>query len=656
MRSRVLGVVGVLLVASMVWGVGTIGDEAPIRPIVPRRGTEVDSSLASESAALPQPAAASTRERPTPTRGPSVERRLRGCVVDVSGRPVPFFTLELAAALQRAEAPGATEHITTDEEGRFCTRMLFPPGEVTISLSELEDRARLLGDPSASPEPLRYDVAFGESSVPEEVVVRVDVGPGVWVDCSALKEVGSSFIGVLSDRPDGGQHAFRTHLIREPSPFLRFPPVAEASLSSLRFVAVASTSDHWEGAGEVDTWDVLPSSWARVRLTLRQLQRVELALEFSGGVRPCDVTVTAWEGSLDPRELEQQEPWFELTPGGSASRDRIGGTTPPVPVGPVTYRVQAEGFLEHLATTAVVQGRNTWSTTMHRDPEAAMCLTGRVFTASGEAPTGDWRVFARSRERGPVDTERSAELRWSNEGGRWSAPFALSNLLPDDYQVVVAPAPRTEQRDPWPLVEPRMRIASGASALLEFVILDEEPIVDVIVRVTDGHTGQPIPRFKALLLTFGEARETQPAEGRGGMVRLQAMGDLAKARIWVSAPGYAASCAALPAPSGGDREVRARFRLVPGWAAPLATLLEGEDTLRPLDGVRILADGQWVATTDGRGECWLGLPERPTKLEAVYPGHGISRAVGPIDDQGRLAPTPPDEFDERFVLVLRGDR
>ena len=331
-----------------------------------------------------------------------------------------------------------------------------------------------------------------------------------------------------------------------------------------------------------------------------------------GGDPPRAVLALFWPAEEGPRNL--------LRPGTLRTATEPDGAFRLQGLEPGTYALMATASLyeRQLQEIAIRPGEETRvEFRLVRQP-AVGSIGGRLLTLSGDHDR-PVRLELQHTGRGRETLILHREFAWTEEDGELVAPFRFDDLPAGTYRL------RPVFDGSWLEWEPPELEASPGDLELELLGLDGAERHDLVYRARDAETGEPVPLIRAVLGVGGGATSKRHNLGPGDVALAghpadQPLAWSVRARGYV--PVYGGRDDFVPA---GDGTAVAELRLKRGWGARFRAL--HARSYAPLEGVRILLDGEEAGTTDAGG--WLAVerPERPRHLEAEKDGWGALPAI-----------------------------
>lgn len=601
---------------------------------------------------------------------PGVEGPVEGQLVDArTGEPLPWFALGLGVGLAveaplSADPPPVLERLVTDAEGHFRSQGSFGAGPMHLVLLEDWDRWLRAGGEPRTP--------LGLSHSPEGdggTRFELESGPCFAIRSSAVESLGVERFRAQLSSSDGGEQV-GTHLFEGEGPWARFLPL-EFGLEPGDFdtLELRSADRRWVGRAAVEPRP--GPDPVEVAIELHPCGSLDLKIRADAAPELEGAEFALWAGELDAVEASEREPiasgMTSLSIQGSflglQGRPRGSRTAPSsldmsvsyLEVGTYTLLVRSSGCDDHRETVEVVQGSRVHPIVLHRSESSNGRLGGRVRTRSGMPPEVDLVAWIDPQGESGANAMRMAELEVAPGPGPWEASFEFTGLPDREYRMWITRAPHVP-RDTTrrPRFEGRDRRVHLGDAPVEFLLLDDEAKHPFEVEVLDRGSGDPLDAFRVAVIQPALGKEPPIVDGRQGLARLELVGDLTGAFLWISAEGYAPHAfGSLPSTPDEDGVLRTTIDLLAGWGAPVQVLtLEDGGPTRPLDGVEVRADGVPVGVTDERGILMLSLAERPTTLTVEAPQFRIERVSGPIEDDGQLKRPPKDPMSEAFTFVL----
>jgi len=589
--------------------------------------TPAGVSLASgERASAPAPVRVALPSLPPSGRAP-----LAGRVLDAgTGEPLPYFQIELRGeGDQRATA-------TTGAEGRFETGEPLSAGAYEVLLIDHP----MLRQRAAENEPgPRTQAVFGPGSEPDleapvgpTYLLQIELPPGLELgDLTAHLRVPQDF------RTSG----WDLHLapLRGPEGDRHHPWVRFAELEARFFreqgpfeIEVTSSDGLWAGSAPVS---VLAGVERGVSIELSARGVVSGTVRDGAGPAAAAVVLRRLDEPADERRA----------PAGEDGAYRFAW------VEPGRYSLVFE------SPRHVPLERELWVEGGERQAQDAL-LERRAGGGSVEgiltSRSGTYRgtvILALA----PLTDQESvtfATARWNEEDGVLRGRFRFKDVAAGQYGLrVFSCSDQLEWNPPAALVP--------APGRVEFECLDDVERVDLGVHAVDAasrvelsevsilyQTGQRSIRLERtseeLFALAGEGFVWRHVPGPFPIRGFPVHGTL---RWMVASPGYRPAYGDESAFVVQDGGRRADVALQAGWGLQL--LFADVQNGAPLPGVRVLADGEPIATSGEDGICRLAGPARPLCLDFELDGHTLAGSD--------LDPADPPACARRFLYEVRLD-
>jgi len=520
-----------------------------------------------------------------------------------SGAGIPEYGIRLG------ERDGATEPelLWTDAEGCFESTTSYAAGtELAIGFL---DHPELLHVTRTQRQvlPMTRTVSTGVLWDPEQAPIElgVAVGPTFQLAIEAPFEWTTTglvaTLEVVEEEPWG--RLLTSHQLHGPvregaTPWVRFPRAHEHLLPHDRpWVLGLETPDGlWAGQAQVAATD--GTHPGEVAITLAPTAQLVVEVETPPGANVHDLATFAEAIESDRRWILWPAAGAALPSGGQRHDFTLGA----LPAGAYRLLVSSEGQEETVATVDLVAGE------VH---------TERVTLAAGAGLShvhGTLRSLSGAYEEpitlrldsldGGASTLR--QLKWTDEGGGWIAPFAFDNLPVGEYQLVIISFSDHFRWDGLPAT------ITPPIDELDLTCRDTDPAVTVRAAVRAGQTGELLPGSFFELTVEGGA-VPQMAIGGGGTRIMEGVPLEAPLQWWAAAEGYVPCFGDEEALVPGEPYYQLEISLDAGWGARIEA--RREDTRAPLAGVEVRLEGVLAGTTGADGLLDLVGTQAPDRID-----------------------------------------
>lgn len=550
-----------------------------------------------------------------------------GVLIDAStGSSIPWYRLTFY------EAGETVETVLTDEHGHFRTTTPLVRADTEVRFTETSRTERVNLD----------SFLIGEPG--QEVRLLTEVGPTIRFELLDWTPGPRDRLNArLYARGQGATASERPWVLGretwpvrgETVPFVRFPArdhaEAREELPGPYRVVLQSNDGLYEGSADLAALEAAPDS--RVRVTIEPRSVVDLTITTPGGT-PAD--------DLEPELVRVGSPEAPRRPMANHS-DPARGTWRFGWLEPGTYVARARTRRLGIGDAEIVVGAGDRVAIerVAQPPDGTADVRGVLRGAGGALLEGAELISL------STGASRRVELT-PVEGESGSHRFAFPAAPPDAYWLELPRAGNLR----W---SPRERIVRPGPDELAFELEVDAPLAHFDVELVDARTGEPLDdalfawrRADQPYAAFERAypspgvpllREVPADEaftwrvGRRGYrsrtgteadfapdAEAAARGlDLRRARIELE-PGLGETIRVLAwDPDAAARDLGPEF----GWLSPALRAPRNLDRIawaRPLEGVRIVADGALLGTTDADGRAWVERDEAPARIEFELPG------------------------------------
>ncbi|MEM1450893.1 MAG: sigma-70 family RNA polymerase sigma factor [Planctomycetota bacterium] len=531
--------------------------------------------------------------------------RIAGRVVDeLTGEPVPFFSMTVVEAEPGADGSRRSVSVRTDAAGDFDE-----PFETlragAVEVLELDEHGGFFGPPRTT------KLAF-----PFEEPIEVRVGPTFFLDVDALEldDEDRFTLQFALDDPSYRNRPIDADVREGHTPWARFSTRAlELEGDGPWELELLHGEGLFRGRAEVTRKSgVEPRP---VRFEVDPCGAIEFRLDHEGASEIAASRVDVWPLE-DPEDVTRVFLSSHLADGTARGRYRFADP------GRYGWRfgiqgTGAEGEVDvHVGETAsvVIGGESLGATFESSVLIDATALQGSdpsrwmTFVVREEDPTTGFMTSPRRVESDPEGFYR-IELK-SLLDGRWVVGVQVESgvdLTPGSVSVGPGDPPPTMVAKPG------------------------DPRVDVKVSAIDAATGDALRGIEAAFMASAtDAGEFQRSPD-GGLEPEELVAGR-ETLIMVRAPGYRArSYRHKPDRDGAKLEAR----LDRGWANRVVVIAPA--TMELVSGVTVVVDGEERGRTDGNGELWLEGDGPPESIE-VGVGDSSIVVVSSSSDFGEVDP------------------